>query len=108
MRRRVCLAALVASALGSTAFAEEPGDIVMDRNATANGVPAVVFPHWRHRTEFRCYACHPQIFEMEQGKNEITMQDLRAGEYCGRCHDGGTAFEVGFDTCRLCHSKVGP
>ncbi len=92
----------------SGAPAGELGDIVMDRHASEQGMPAVVFPHWRHRTEFRCYACHPQIFEMEAGANEITMQGLREGEYCARCHDGRTAFEVGFNTCRKCHSKVGP
>ena len=80
------------------------GDITMNRISTANGVPAVVFPHWKHRSRFRCYACHPAVFEMQAGSTEINMEALRGGEFCGRCHDGKTAWAIGFDTCRECHS----
>lgn len=84
-----------------------PGDIVMDKASSANGLPAVVFPHWAHRQEFRCYACHPQPFEMKSGANSIDMAAIRSGEFCGRCHNGTVAFQVGFDTCRTCHSHDG-
>jgi c(7)-type cytochrome triheme protein len=80
------------------------GDIELDRRSTANGVSAVVFPHWKHRIRFKCYACHPQPFEMRAGANDISMNELRSGNYCGRCHDGRTSFPIGFDTCRTCHS----
>jgi c(7)-type cytochrome triheme protein len=87
---------------------EHLGDIVLDRTSTSNGLPAVVFPHWKHRIRFRCYTCHPDEFAMERGANEITMDAIRTGGYCGRCHDGNVAFPVAFETCRECHSYEGP
>ena len=97
--------ALLATALsGAAAATKILGNIKMDLLSTANAVPAVVFPHWKHRSRFRCYACHPDIFEMQAGANHITMDSMRAGEFCGRCHDGTTAWAIGFDTCRVCHS----
>jgi c(7)-type cytochrome triheme protein len=84
------------------------GDIVIDRHSSANYQPAVVFRHWKHRMHFRCSACHPGIFEMRAGANEITMDALLAGESCGRCHDGLRAFGVAFETCSDCHSHGGP
>ncbi|MFQ5415425.1 MAG: c(7)-type cytochrome triheme domain-containing protein [Myxococcota bacterium] len=103
--RRVAMTVALALLLsGATAFAGVLGDILMNRRSTDNGVPAVVFPHWKHRSRFRCYACHPDIFEMRAGENDITMDGLRQGEYCGRCHDGKTAWAIGFNTCRDCHS----
>ena len=89
---------------GGGAVADVLGDIKLDRRSTANGVNAVVFPHWKHRIRFKCYACHPQPFEMRAGANDISMDGLRSGDFCGLCHDGRTAFSVGFDTCRTCHS----
>jgi c(7)-type cytochrome triheme protein len=99
--------ALIAGMSAAFADAPAPGDIVLDLHSTANGIPAVVFPHWAHRQEFRCYACHPKPFEMRRGANQITMTALRNGEQCGSCHNGEVAFEVGFNTCRACHSHEG-
>lgn len=93
--------AAVGSALGL-----ELGDVVLDRRSTANQVEPVVFPHWKHRLRFKCYACHPEPFAMEAGATDISMDALGAGRLCGSCHDGRTAFEIGFQTCRNCH--VGP
>ena len=96
---------LFAAALSGAATAPDIlGNMTMNRISTTNGVPAVVFPHWKHRSRFRCYACHPDIFEMQVGANEINMEAMRNGEFCGRCHDGRTAWAIGFDTCRECHS----
>lgn len=103
----ILIAAAVATCSG-VALGFELGDIVMDRHATSSGVPAVVFPHWRHRARFRCYACHPQVFEMKAGANDISMDALRNREFCGKCHDGHTSFAIGFDTCRTCHSGPEP
>jgi len=94
--------------LASVAGAEILGNIVIDHRSSLNGIPAVVFPHWRHRSRFRCYVCHPEPFVMQAGANDMVMSALQAGEFCGRCHDGIVAFEIGFNTCRKCHSKVGP
>lgn len=99
-----CAITLVAAAPAG----EHLGDLILDRTSTANGLPPVVFPHWKHRIRFRCYACHPDEFVMERGANEITMDAIRAGDYCGRCHNGDVAFPVSFNTCRDCHSYVMP
>lgn len=107
-RRALILALVVVTTTASLGLANVLGDIVMNERSEDNGVPAVKFPHWKHRVEFRCYACHPEPFEMRAGSNDITMDALRQGEYCGRCHDGDTAFAIGFDTCRECHSQPEP
>lgn len=103
-RRALTLATLTIVLSAATAVAGFLGDITMNRISTKNGVPPVVFPHWKHRIRFRCYVCHPDVFEMQAGTNEITMGDLREGAYCARCHDGKTAWAISFDTCRVCHS----
>lgn len=92
------------SLLAHRGGAAELGDIEMDHRSSANGLPPVVFPHWKHRVHFRCYACHPQPFEMREGANQFALEDIRSGRFCGACHDGQTAFAVSFDTCRTCHS----
>jgi c(7)-type cytochrome triheme protein len=103
--RRAAVVAFSALLLsGAATAADLLGDITMNRISTKNGVPAVVFPHWKHRARFRCYACHPDVFEMQSGSNQVDMEGLRSGEFCGRCHDGKTAWAIGFDTCRECHS----
>jgi c(7)-type cytochrome triheme protein len=99
-----CAVTLVAA----TQAVEHLGDIILDRASTSNGIPPVVFPHWKHRIRFRCYTCHPDEFVMEGGANEITMDAIRAGGYCGKCHNGDIAFPVAFETCRKCHSFVVP
>jgi c(7)-type cytochrome triheme protein len=106
-RAQVILAAFLLSlafVVEEAAAQQSLGDIVMDRHSSANQQLAVVFPHWKHRLNFKCYACHPDVFEMRAGANEISMASLQAGEFCGRCHDGRTAFAIGFETCRTCHS----
>ena len=51
----------VSDALGE----HQLGDIAMNLKSNANGIPAVLFPHWKHRSQFRCYACHPRSFKMQ-------------------------------------------
>ncbi len=79
------------------------GDIVFKRKNGEGGIPAAVFPHWFHRIRYKCYACHPSLTEMKAGANNITMEAIQAGKYCGACHDGKIAWEVAFDTCPRCH-----
>jgi len=80
------------------------GDIVFKpKDAPGRGVAATVFPHWVHRIRYKCYACHPALFEMKAGANPITMDAMSAGKFCGACHDGKTAWGIGFDTCNRCH-----
>lgn len=57
------------------------------------------FPHSSHTRLLNCDSCHPKVFKYRGSK--ITMNDIRAGRYCGTCH-GKMAFSV--DTsCSRCH-----
>jgi c(7)-type cytochrome triheme protein len=82
------------------------GDIVLDRYFKNGGkLPPPKFPHWFHRIRFKCKVCHPAIFKMKKGENDITMDKIMKGEFCGKCHDGTTAWQVSFDACPRCHTK---
>ncbi|MDZ4698822.1 MAG: cytochrome c3 family protein [Rhodothermales bacterium] len=69
-------------------------------------LPEAVFPHWVHRIRFTCNVCHTGLFEPKAGANAITMAQISAGEACGQCHDGKTAFAAGFGNCQRCHVEV--
>jgi len=72
---------------------------------TQDLAPAL-FPHWLHRIRFQCKVCHTEIFEAKAGANEITMTEIKQGEYCGACHNGVTAFAAGFGECLRCHVEL--
>ena len=82
----------------------EYGTIVMDRNSTAAGEKPVVFSHWTHRLKYTCRVCHFELeFEFKRNTTPITEQDNRNGLYCGKCHDGITAFAHRREYCGKCH-----
>ncbi len=81
------------------------GDIPFRRESGEAEPPPAVFPHWKHRTRFKCATCHPALFEMKRGAAQITMDAIRRGEQCGACHNGRTAWEAGFETCVRCHVR---
>lgn len=66
------------------------------------GLPAfkVVFPHKPHTEWLGCTNCHTEIFQMKKGADQITMEKIFAGEFCGRCH-GKVSFEL--TSCARCH-----
>ncbi len=103
LARILVLAALAAVALAPARA--EYGDIHFKRKdgIAAEGSPPATFPHYVHRIQFRCYVCHEDIFVMKAGANDITMDAIQSGKFCGACHNGKTAFQVGFDTCQRCH-----
>jgi c(7)-type cytochrome triheme protein len=83
----------------------EYGDVVLNKRAEKAGVRPVIFPHWFHRIRYRCRVCHSELgFEMRAGANDVTMDDISNGKFCGACHNGQTAWAV--DNCDLCHSGV--
>lgn len=100
----VVLAGLFSPALGDAVL----GDITIPRavDVPSNSTPLAVFSHWKHRMSFKCSVCHETLFQMKVGADHITMDAVRDGQYCAVCHDGKTAFEVGFDTCEVCHSAA--
>jgi len=102
------LAALVLVLAPLPRAGAEFGDILFPRKvAGASEYPPATFPHFVHRMQFKCYVCHDSIFQMKAGADEITMEAISAGRFCGRCHDGKTAFAVTFEACLRCH-KSGP
>ena len=81
----------------------EYGDVVLNRYSDNTGVRPVIFPHWFHRIRFRCKVCHHELgFEMRAGANDVKMNDLSQGKFCGMCHNGQIAW--GLENCDLCHS----
>ncbi len=81
----------------------EYGDVVLNKRAEQEGMPPVVFPHWFHRIRFRCKVCHFELgFEMRAGSNNVTMQEIIDGKFCGMCHNDEIAW--GVENCDLCHS----
>ena len=96
----VGLALLLACAAG----ADEPGDIRFVRQAAGmDDVAPAVFPHWIHRMQYTCYACHDTPYKMAAGADVVTMDQIQAGQSCGACHDGKTAFVSNLTTCNRCH-----
>lgn len=71
----------------------------------ADEIPPAEFPHWVHRMNFKCYVCHDAIFQMKEGADDVSMDEIREGKYCGVCHNGKTAFQVTFETCPRCHRQ---
>ena len=101
----VLAGAMLAASAVSTAVAKEYGDLILDRTKESMeeaGVKPVLFPHWFHRIRFKCKVCHEQVFTMEQGANDFTMNDIMQGEACGVCHNGKIAWEPLY--CDRCHS----
>lgn len=82
------------------------GDVLI-RRATATGTArAVTFSHWSHRLRYTCRVCHLELdFALVRNATEITEAANRAGEYCGACHDGRTAFACSSEAgCARCHT----
>ena len=107
MRRATLLALFILLGMVSVHGAEAPGDIHFQREgeeAMGGPFPPSVFPHWIHRINYRCDACHDGLFRMEQGSTEITMDEITAGESCGSCHNGQAAFDGSVANCGRCHA----
>ncbi len=66
------------------------------------GLPDIIFSHSKHVVWNGCGMCHPESFAIETGKTEMTMKEIIAGKFCGRCH-GTVAFPI--NDCARCHSK---
>lgn len=63
--------------------------------------PRALFSHRSHES-FGCYACHPSIFP-QQTLVAFTHEEMSAGKFCGRCHDGRTSFAIPGTACARCH-----
>ena len=65
--------------------------------------PSALFSHRTHES-FGCYACHPSTFP--QALAGFSHEEMRAGKFCGRCHDGRTAFAIPGASCARCHVEA--
>ena len=85
-----------------------PGNFVMDTHADElekASLAPVIYPHWVHRSFYRCKVCHTSIFQMKLGTNEISHKKIDSGELCGKCHDGGVSFDAkAKENCSRCHT----
>lgn len=104
VRRRLLVMLTSLGVVGlSIGVSAEYADVVLNRLSDRNDVRPVIFPHWFHRIRFRCKVCHNELgFEMRAGANEITMDKIIDGQYCGLCHNDEIAW--GVENCDLCHS----
>jgi len=78
--------------------------VVMNMDVTlkeTGDMPWVKFTHTAHTKWLGCDTCHSGIFISKIGANEISMDNIFAGEQCGRCH-GSVAF--GLVVCERCHN----
>lgn len=83
---------------------DEYGNVLIDRNASRNGMLPVYFSHWSHRVNYTCEVCHTELeFNMARNTTDMTETDHRAGRFCGACHDGVTAFGHE-EECERCHN----
>jgi c(7)-type cytochrome triheme protein len=103
MELRIFLTVLTVLAMWVTTSHAEYGDVILNRYAEKSDMRPVIFPHWFHRIRFRCKVCHHELgFEMRAGANDVTMDDIIDGRYCGMCHNGDVAWSA--ENCDLCHS----
>jgi c(7)-type cytochrome triheme protein len=86
-------------------MAAAPGDVLYEREDQSEimAFPPSIFPHWRHRIQYRCDACHDSLFEMKTGGTAVTMDLMKEGKVCGTCHNGEIAFDDSFSNCSRCH-----
>lgn len=78
--------------------------VVMDKDVIFKGtgdMAWVKFSHAAHTAWLGCDTCHSGLFVPQKGANKISMDNLLAGEQCGRCH-GSVAF--GLRVCERCHN----
>lgn len=100
------LTVLLSVVLAPVAFSA-PGDLVIPRKGEdldTKFTPESIFPHWIHRVQYRCDACHDSLFKMELGATDITMDMMDKNESCGVCHNGDVAFAIAFQSCNRCHA----
>jgi c(7)-type cytochrome triheme protein len=78
------------------------GDIVFQAAKTGS----VTFSHDSHveGVGLKCTDCHDALFTTSAKHKKASMAQMRKGESCGACHNGGKAFSVK-ESCKNCHKK---
>ena len=105
MGKLITAISLILTVMASvSALAVGPGKTLEFKGSSMG---TVLFDGTAHKNAgLTCSDCHnPELFpKMKQGTVNITMSDLYAGKYCGRCHNGKKAFLIK-DNCSRCHHK---
>ncbi|MDA8429455.1 MAG: cytochrome c3 family protein [Geobacteraceae bacterium] len=106
MKMQITILGLIFTALiCGNACAVGPGKVLEFKGSPMG---TVIFDGTVHKNAgLTCSDCHnPVMFpKMKQGTVKITMNDLYAGKYCGRCHNGKKAFLIK-ENCTRCHHKT--
>lgn len=100
MRRSWWWAVLAVFPAAVLAFSS-PQDIRIPSLQTRTAPPPAVFSHWGHQAGHQCFNCHPAIFE--QKRSGFTHEQMKAGQFCGACHDGQTTRAISAMKCEACH-----
>jgi c(7)-type cytochrome triheme protein len=99
--RQIAVTALLLSSAAALAGAFPAVVRIPRRDPSAlPSLPPALFSHRTHGS-FGCYACHPAIFP--QAPIGFTHEEMRGGRFCGRCHQGRTAFAIEGAGCGGCH-----
>ena len=106
LARWMTLLALATFALGAPVLALNAPDGVriptVREHPPTDPPDSALFRHWSH-DDYQCVACHPGVFP--QRRLGFTHDDMKAGAFCGSCHNGSEAFAPtgkGID-CETCH-----
>lgn len=102
--RTLFLSLVLIFTVSSAVFAVPAGKtLVFDKSPQGK----VIFDGAKHaEAGFKCTDCHNKdIFpKMKKGSAKITMDAIRAGKFCGSCHNGKAAFQPE-GNCTRCHTK---
>jgi c(7)-type cytochrome triheme protein len=104
-RQCIAISLLLTFMTSASVLAVGPGKN-LDFDSSPQGT--VIFDGLTHMNAgLKCPDCHnPEIFPaMKKGTVKMTMKDLYAGKYCGKCHDGKNGFLI--KDCARCHYKAG-
>jgi c(7)-type cytochrome triheme protein len=98
---------LISPKPGTSPKAKDQAPFNLNVDLVPKGMPAmkVVFSHKYHTQWLGCPNCHPALFKMKKGADDIKMAQLYAGKSCGVCH-GKVAFAVPTG-CARCHKSMG-
>ena len=69
-----------------------------------NSCGPVTFTHGQHASENSCSTCHTSVFPKSRSSEQYQMSEMYSGYYCGKCHDGTTAFKCQ-GNCSKCHNQ---
>jgi c(7)-type cytochrome triheme protein len=72
-----------------------------DLSYPSGDMTPAVFSHQVHTAMFECGNCHTAVFKYKKGGSGMKMDDIYQNKFCGKCHNGQTAF--GSSECQRCH-----